>query len=460
MKDFFKTHKWIILVLLICAWQSVIQFHLFSISWDAADYVLMGKYLFSFGKAGYWAAHRGIGWPLILGLSWRSGLDPVMSGRVVGVGLGLGALFLLYLVGERVFNRKSAALAALFLSSSPLYFFYGQDLLHHIPTVFFALLALVLFMRKKIFLAGLSCGWAFLMRYTQGLLFLALFLLCLEEVFLKRNFRAARDLTIGFCFFLIPLFILNFFIYRDVFYFLRDGMSYSRMEIEGYNSGQMFYLKQLIGQSPFLFLFFLVGVFQSLKERRREGLFLLCLGGVFFLFYQCWPIQEKRYLIEVVPFFCLFSAYGVERTFDRSQSRYIRAVMIFLVVFVVSAFFIKTLLFPRKAFHLSPIQKYAAGLRGPVKGEVWTTNPAYVAFCNLKIARSLYSINQVEEAGKNIGAAGLVFFNSSDVYRPGSDQEAEKKMSAFFEALKRDFSVECRSEDSLSASQAVVFRRR
>ncbi|MBI2656782.1 hypothetical protein HYX03_03515, partial [Candidatus Woesearchaeota archaeon] len=71
--------------------------------WDAAVYINMGKYIYSFGNAGLWEASRPIVWPLILGFLWKSGFNAIILGRVMEIVFGSLCIYLAYLIGRRIF---------------------------------------------------------------------------------------------------------------------------------------------------------------------------------------------------------------------------------------------------------------------------------------------------------------------------------------------------------------------
>jgi len=110
-----KTKK-IILCLILLFFLLVKILHLLEqkgVSWDSAVYIEMGKYIFSFGKIGLWEPARALVWPIFLGFLWKIGLNPIIFGRITGLIFSLGCIYLVYLIGRKVFNEKIALLSAL-----------------------------------------------------------------------------------------------------------------------------------------------------------------------------------------------------------------------------------------------------------------------------------------------------------------------------------------------------------
>jgi hypothetical protein len=91
--------------------------------WDAAVYLMMGKYLVSGGQAGFLEAFRPIPWPLFLGFLWKIGLDPIVYGAVAEVLFFIGNVVLVYLIGKKVFDPIIGLVGAAFFSLSPSFFF-------------------------------------------------------------------------------------------------------------------------------------------------------------------------------------------------------------------------------------------------------------------------------------------------------------------------------------------------
>ena len=82
------------------------------IIWDEAVYIGMGKFLFSFGKAGLWESIRPLGLPLLLGAIWKLKLDTILFAEILAVFFSLGNILLVYLISKETFNKTTATIAA------------------------------------------------------------------------------------------------------------------------------------------------------------------------------------------------------------------------------------------------------------------------------------------------------------------------------------------------------------
>ena len=133
----------LLLALLIRLFFLIFQYH--DTWWDSAVYIGMGKYIFSNGSVGLWEPARPLIWPLFLGILWKLKLDVILFGRILLLFFSLGSIYLTYLIGKRIFNKKIALLAAALLSFTPTYLFYSTVLLSSIPSLFFGLLSVYFF---------------------------------------------------------------------------------------------------------------------------------------------------------------------------------------------------------------------------------------------------------------------------------------------------------------------------
>ena len=150
-------------------------YHPYPPAWDASVYLLMGKYLFSSGEVGLIEPFRPLLWPGILGFFWKLGWSPIWVGRFISIGLTLGNIFLIYKIGKKVFDEKTAVLGAWLLSLSPIYFYWGQAIFADIPASFLGLLTVYLYLEGFYFISGIIGALAFQTKFVQLLTVLVLF---------------------------------------------------------------------------------------------------------------------------------------------------------------------------------------------------------------------------------------------------------------------------------------------
>jgi len=143
-------NKQILIVILVSLISRLIFFFSYHpIWWDSAVYLSMGKYIFSFGKVGFWEYTRPVLWPIILGFFWKLGLNAVIIGRILELFFSLGIIYLTYLIANEIFNKRTALISSLILSFTPTFFFFGYRLYTSIPSAFLSLLAIYSFIKLK-----------------------------------------------------------------------------------------------------------------------------------------------------------------------------------------------------------------------------------------------------------------------------------------------------------------------
>src|SRR3989344_7277786 len=97
-----------------------------SVIWDEAIYIGIGKYLWSAGQAGLFDIQRPLLLPLIIGLFWRLGLNPIIAGEILGIIFSSGLIFAGYLVGRRLVNEKVGLIASMITATLPAIVLYSS----------------------------------------------------------------------------------------------------------------------------------------------------------------------------------------------------------------------------------------------------------------------------------------------------------------------------------------------
>src|SRR3989344_870220 len=135
--------------------------------WDSSVYIGMGKHIYSSGNSGLWESSRPLVMPLILGLGWKLGIDPVLFGRTLSILFSAAAILMVYLIGLELFSKKTALLAAFFTAFSFNFLFFSPNILTEIPSTFFVLAAFYFFLENRFFLMGIFSGLAIMTRFFQ-----------------------------------------------------------------------------------------------------------------------------------------------------------------------------------------------------------------------------------------------------------------------------------------------------
>ena len=313
----------------------------------------------------------------------------------------LGTIALTYFIGTKLGGRWCGCFAALFLITNYGFWQYSQKIMTDVPSAFLATAALALLLsireRKR---PGLAClavgtvmGFAFAIRY-DNILALAPALLLLWEGSWTERLRRAIFLILG----LAP-WIISLAVYQQIRFGspLRTGYSYylgndrdpahpifstkyittsSFLETRGIQApipgtiegNGPFYAKsllteadtsrvfghplywQLSGRTTYQVLALLrtalgvLGLLACLKVWRLNPLrqhFLVWLAVFALLnvsFYLLYFWGEERYLMRLVPLFCLASGIGVAEFLARWSIKVVRATLIVIFISVIAAF--------------------------------------------------------------------------------------------------------------------------
>lgn len=168
----------LLLLFLIVRGISMLRYHL--PFWDEAVYIGIGKYIYSWGGIGLWEDIRPLVFPIVLGFFMFLKI-PLQYLEIVPIFFSLGTIILTYTVSKRFFGKTVGLLSTVFLLITPVFHLYSYYYLTEIPSTFFGLLAIYLFLQSRYFWSGIVAGIAFMTKFPQGLIFLALFILISAE---------------------------------------------------------------------------------------------------------------------------------------------------------------------------------------------------------------------------------------------------------------------------------------
>lgn len=128
--------------------------------------------------------------------------------RVPGAILGVISIFLIYKIGEKIFNKNTGLIAALLFSLDGLNFVQSRTGMNDIYVVTFSLASILFLLNKRFFLSALFVGLAFASKwsalYLIGLNSILLFYFFLNQQLSKKNLIKA----VFFMALLIPLIYL------------------------------------------------------------------------------------------------------------------------------------------------------------------------------------------------------------------------------------------------------------
>ncbi|MDI6892275.1 MAG: glycosyltransferase family 39 protein [Actinomycetota bacterium] len=272
-------------------------------------------------------------------------------GRLVTALLGTFTVYVVYLIGRKMFDRETGLLAALFLA---LYFLHVKDshyLTVDVPATFFVALSfffsyLVLEKNetKHYILAGLIAGLAAATKYNA--------ILVVIPLALAYVFRSLRDgvfggkVWLGFFFAALGFFIGCPYSVLDLPTFL-DGVAFDiyhyRMGHEGFEGSNnwLFYSRYLFreGVGPTLFPLTCGGVLLSFAKRREKDWLLLSFPLIYFVLLSTQKVNFVRNLLPILPFLAIFGAIFARRaaTVILDQVKLARSLRIALIaIFLIS----------------------------------------------------------------------------------------------------------------------------
>jgi 4-amino-4-deoxy-L-arabinose transferase-like glycosyltransferase len=325
-------HLLLLLALFLCA-MLLYAFHSpRALLWDEAVYVGMAKYLSSAGASGLWELFRPPLVPLIDSAFWKAGLDAVVSSTIIGILFAVGCIAMTYLLAQELFDRRVALLAAGCVAVTPIFVKYAATILTDIPSLFFALLALHLIVRKRHLPAGLAAGLAFVAKFPQLLIVVPIILSLLVEhgwrrPSWKRIAPAARFL-LGCALPLLLFTLFNVLLYAphlgvvdaatrpllDAALFQNNPLQNLATATAAQKLYSLFYYPLNLLSLTFGSLFFLFA-FAAPLQRGKQRILLFTLL-VYLSYFSLIPYKAERFLLFFVPIVSILCAAGFLRVLD------------------------------------------------------------------------------------------------------------------------------------------------
>ncbi len=359
--------------------------------WDSHIYISMGKYMFSGGKLGLWESFRPLLHPFLLGLAWKLNLDPFILGKIMDLLFSLLSIYLVYRIGEKIFNLRIAFWAALLFSLTPIFLMHTGLILADPLSLCLGLAGIYLILgnqnssHTKLALSGFLLSLAFLTRFPLGVWFGSVFLvLLIQKEKLLPKLKKLLPFSLGFGVpFLLNLW-LNYYLYADPLQPFVTGSWIVTTATWLYGSGITFYFTNFFLRNPFYLLFF-IGLYFYIKNRgweNKDRTILTIIAVLTIAYFIYVPRKEIRYMLAALPFLALFSSSAFITLINRlnlSKKPFVRPKsfltlgIILLLVPVPTTFSIqKAPTFEKEI--LSAIDKYN------ITGMVLSSDPSFVSF--------------------------------------------------------------------------------
>jgi 4-amino-4-deoxy-L-arabinose transferase-like glycosyltransferase len=245
----------------------------------------------------------------------------LFSARLLSVVFAVFSVWLTFELAQRMFNAKTALLAAVFLAVAPGFFWLSRMALLETMLLFFVLLSLLLFylwiekrQDRYMVLAGFAVGFGILTKYQMvaALLVMAVSLLFLARGQLKRAFSRFGLLIVAAFLTVVPWIVVAYQVYASSFlsqwlYALQVGNP-EKLAYSTRYPAPIFYLIDMAWPyelfhpvSIVLFGLGLAGlVFLALRHRKPDK-FVLIWFLCIYLFFTLITNKEWRYVLPLFP---------------------------------------------------------------------------------------------------------------------------------------------------------------
>ncbi len=455
--SYLKKNKLIFFIALLFLFLKALTLSIYKIIWwDAAVYIGMGKYIYSLGQIGLWEYTRPIVWPFILGFFWKIGLDTVLVGRITEIAFSGLCILLTYAIAEKLFDRKTALLAALFLAISPIFFFFNGLMLTEIVSTFFALFGLYLFIDKKYIISGILFGTAFLTRFLQFLIFLSLFLVVLFYSN-KKNIKNLLKVSIGFAILLLPYLVLNQILYSDSLFPFTQHVTITTNS--GWHNYQplKFYFFELFKEN-LLYLLSIFGIMLAFKNKDNNKKIIASAFLISFIFFNSIKQKEIRFLIILMPYMYILISLPLIYLLTKFRNNANRALVIILVALSLTYSANNIYLYYQKESAKTSPYAELENKFPDASGNIWISNPIIAVSSDKKISRLLY-YPFFDKEGKNkiiqdADNADFVLLDLCDIGCRPNDTECEKEKSSLLSSLKLKLKI-IHSSESDECSQYI-----
>ncbi len=289
--------------------------------WDESVYIGMGKYIFSLGMAGAWESLRPLPLPLLIGLFWKAGINPIYAGKALGMLFAVINIVFAYKIGKELSGKKAGMAAAFVLAITPVFFRWAGYGMTEMPAASCILIAVYLIITGRgIFWAGMLAGLAFLFKFPAGLFFVILLLsAAITYAFMDRKSGLKKSILLlaaGFSMLVIPFLIFNLAMYggeaNPFAAMLRPVLIAAKEQSNPFNpGGWLFYIRELLATAPLLVLSPL-GAFFLLKKRKYSLptilLPLYAIAGL--IYFSAISNKDIRFAILFLPFLAVLAGIG------------------------------------------------------------------------------------------------------------------------------------------------------
>ncbi len=421
--------------------------------WDGTVYLGMARLIGSGGTIGYWELFRPPFWPLVLSIfSWVGPGALEWVARVLVMLCSLGLLYFVYRLGENI--RPFVGVGAAFpLSFSGPFFGYSVVPMTEIPSLFLLVVSIYFFTERKLFLAGLIAGFAFLTRFPIGLIVLAfggVTLIDLIHVRTKETLylwiQNVGMLMLGFIIPVMFFLIANKVFYGDMFLPLVVGPKMIADYLWLYAGDAFFYVSKIIQLNPIAYisvaaLFYIIAARKYISSiSRRVLLTSFFASAIFFVYFSLQAHKELRYILPVYPFLFLFVSLGIQVIWKKVNVVGKLVLGVFIIFCLVSSVVV-TQTFTTSKSHANKYYDFYSAVSDDRGAVVLSSTPAVAAFSPVRMIEGYNSwehIDEVYEARR--GDFSYVMIDSCELHVcvPGSESLCRKSKEEFLTKLHEE----------------------
>ena len=267
--------------------------------------------------------------------------------RTINALLSVGICLLIYNIGRKLFDKAIGLTASILVCFSFLIVRDSHYAVNDIPGTFFMVLSfnyiVSICVRERLrdyILSGLFAGMAIAVKYNMGIVIFPLIVAhfySIHKVAINKNLMwAALTCVVGFLSF-CPWALLDHKAFWE--HFIEQAKWGNTVWFGGISTiPYVQYIKTLIWGYGFLPLcFFIIGFIILWKKAAKQKVFLLvCFPLIYYLLLGGMKLFFVRFAIPLIPYLCVFSAYGIISVARRASYLPRNGAVVFLVLIVIS----------------------------------------------------------------------------------------------------------------------------
>jgi len=300
-------------------------------------------------------------------------VDPTLVylvSRAIMVIFAVISLYLIYKLGEKMFNKTSGLFASFIIALTPAHIEHSRYIRYDTTATMLLLFVMLFLMkafdsnketRKYFFLASLFTGFAVATKFPSALIFIIIGLGCLikdnenyhllSKTYIIETIKIKTllglSLLTSFCAFFItaPFIFLDF---KAAFFNIK-GLLGHRVHLGADNlpwlQNNLWYMKNLFYRNTreiFFGAFGLLGLIYFFKEKLtvKKTLFI-CFPLIYYFTIVSGPLRWVRWMIPVLPYCTLLAGYGITIFYQRINklSPIIKNTLsaVFILFFIISS---------------------------------------------------------------------------------------------------------------------------